>query len=303
GSLGVGAFSVLVFLTQRLLWPFTRLGETVDLYQRSMASAGRLFDVLALPVEDRGGGRPVPETPADLVFDSVAFRYPGANRDALAGVELEVPARSFVGLVGTTGSGKSTLVRLLLRFYAPDAGQIRLGGSPLADLDVTDLRDRIGWVEQDVFVFFGTVAENIALGRPHATRPQIEEAARAAELHGFIVGLPDGYDTVVGDFGTTLSGGERQRLAIARALIKDPPILVFDEATSAVDNETEAAIHRSIARAAQGRTVIAIAHRLSTVREADQIVVLSEGRIVERGTHATLEAAGGFYARLLEAAA
>lgn len=303
GQLAVGAFSVLVFLTQRLLWPFTRLGETVDLYQRSMASAGRLFDLLALHLEPTGRERAAASgSEAPLVrFRQVGFRYPGANRDAVSEVELDVPPRGFVGVVGFTGSGKSTLVSLLLRFHDPSSGTVEFGGHPSTALDVGALRARIGWVPQDAFVFHGTVRDNIALGRPDASDAEIEAAARSAEIHEVIARLPNGYATEVGEFGAKLSGGERQRLAIARALLKQPELLIFDEATSAVDNETEAAIHRSIRRAAEGRTVLAIAHRLSTVRDADLIVVMKDGRIVERGTHEALASQGGTYAQLLEA--
>ncbi len=303
GDLAVGAFSVLVFLTQRLLWPFTRLGETVDLFQRSMASAGRLFDLLDLPTEPRVKATEVSlDEPPALAFLDVGFRYPGGNRDALSDIHLEIPPKSFVGIVGFTGSGKSTLVNLLLRFHEPTRGTITLGGRRLCDLPVEAVRRQVGWVGQDAFVFFGTVRENIALGRPDATDAEVEAAARDAEIHEVIARLPNGYDTPVGEFGTKLSGGERQRLAIARALLTAPDILVFDEATSAVDNETEAAIHRSIQRAAEGRTVLAIAHRLSTVRDASLIVVMADGRIVERGTHEALSSAGGPYAKLLAAA-
>ena len=300
GSLAVGAYSVLVFLTQRLLWPFTRLGETVDLYQRSMASADRLLDLLTLEREPTDAGDTL--APADyrqaIVFDRVTFSYAAERARALDGVSLTIPSQGFVGLVGSTGSGKSTLVKLLLRLYGPDSGRITLGDADLADLDLHALRRAIGWVSQDVFLFHGTIHENIALGRPSSERDAVVSAARAAELHEFIATLPNGYDTIVGDFGTTLSGGQRQRLSIARAILKDPPILILDEATSAVDNETEAAIQRSIARVARGRTVIAVAHRLSTVRRADMIFVLEHGQVVESGTHDELVAKHERYARL-----
>lgn len=299
GALAVGAYSVLVFLTQRLLWPFTRLGETVDLYQRSMASADRLLDLLDLEREHEEEGEVPPESRfrEDIVFDRVSFAY-APDRPALRDVSLVIPGGSFVGLVGSTGSGKSTLVKMLLRFYAPDAGEVRLGGTPLDEIRVDALRRHVGWVSQDAFVFHGTIHENIALGKDGATREEVVEAAKAAELHDFIESLPLGYDTLVGDFGGTLSGGQRQRLSIARAILKDPPILILDEATSAVDNDTEAAIQRSIARISAGRTVIAVAHRLSTVRKAHCIFVLEGGEVVERGTHDELVRAGGRYARL-----
>lgn len=299
GSLAVGAYSVLVFLTQRLLWPFTRLGETVDLYQRSMASADRLLNLLDLEREPVHSGAPPQDAvfSGDIDFDDVCFGY-GEGQRVIDHVSLTIPGASLLGIVGSTGSGKSTLVKMLLRFYAPDSGQIRIGGHDVADMPVDSLRSHIAWVSQDPFVFHGSIHDNIALGRSGASRQAVVAAAQAAELHGFISELPRGYETVVGDFGSTLSGGQRQRLSIARAILKDPAVLILDEATSAVDNDTEAAIKRSIERISQGRTVIAVAHRLSTVRNADSIVVLEAGHVVERGTHNALLDLDGRYARL-----
>jgi ATP-binding cassette subfamily B protein len=302
GTLAVGAYSVLVFLTQRLLWPFTGLGETVDLYQRSMASVERLLNLLALkrePQVAREGQTTVPSSTyrGDIEYADVRFRY-SPEQPVLHGLSLRIPGGRFVGLVGSTGSGKSTVIKMLLQFYRPDSGEIRLGGRPLDSLFVDELRRHIAWVGQETFLFHGTIHENIALGASTADRAAVIAAAKAAELHDFIQTLPRGYDTLVGDFGSTLSGGQRQRLSIARAVLKDPAILILDEATSAVDNDTEAAIQRSIARLSQGRTVIAVAHRLSTIRAADEIFVLESGQILEHGTHQSLLAKGGRYALL-----
>ena len=298
GRLAVGAYSVLVFLTQRLLWPFTRLGETVDLYQRSMASANRLLDLLTLDREPTHDGQPAPRNTfrGDITYDAVSFGY--TDSLVLDRISLTIPGGSFIGLVGSTGSGKSTLVKLLLRFYTPSTGAIHIGGRPLASFELDELRRSVAWVSQEAFLFHGTVHENIAFGSQTATREAVTAAAEAAELHEFIQTLPQGYDTLVGDFGSTLSGGQRQRLSIARAVLKDPAILILDEATSAVDNDTEAAIQRSIARLSRGRTVIAVAHRLSTIRAADAIFVLEAGRIVESGTHQRLLDKRARYAHL-----
>ena len=299
GALEVGSYSVLVFLTQRLLWPLTRLGETFDLYQRAMASTTRVLDLLDTPRGIESGERHVDRQAVrgELTFDAVSFAYSNGI-PVLRDLSLDFAAGKTTAIVGATGSGKSTLVKLLLRLYDPSAGTVRLDGEDLRHLELGSLRDAIGLVSQDVFLFQGTVFENIAYGRPNATRDEVVEAARVAEALGFIEALSDGFDTVVGERGQKLSGGQRQRISIARAVLKDPPVLVLDEATSAVDNETEAAIQRSLERIAVGRTTILIAHRLSTIRRADRIYVLGDGEVLEAGDHDALVANGRAYAGL-----
>lgn len=300
GALAVGAYSVLVFLTQRLLWPLTRLGETLDLYQRAVASTARVLDLVQTPVEIRSGDTPLPADSVEgyVRFEDVVFTYPTAERRTLDGVSVFVEPGQTVAIVGPTGSGKSTLMKLLLRFYDTGSGAVTLDGHDLRSLDLGDLRRAIGLVSQDVFLFHGTVRENVAYGRPDATDAEVMEAIRVAEAEDFVAALPQGLDTVVGERGQKLSGGQRQRLSIARTVLKDPPVLVLDEATSAVDNETEAAIQRSMTRVAEGRSTLVIAHRLSTIRDADRIYVLDGGRVVETGSHDELLAASGLYARL-----
>jgi len=299
GSLNVGAYGVLVFLTQRLLWPLTNLAETVDLYERAMASSRRILDLLEAPVavRDVADVRRLQHVDGRIEFRHVSFAYGGGER-VLHDIDLMIEAGSTVAFVGQTGSGKSTLIKLLLRFYQPDAGSIRIDDVPINTVSLDSLRRRIGLVSQDVFLFQGTVGENIAYGSPEASADRVRAAAEVAEATGFIERLPDGYDTVVGERGQKLSGGQRQRLSIARALLKDRPILILDEATSAVDNDTEAAIQRSLQRISHSRTTLVIAHRLSTIVHADRIYVMDCGRITEAGTHAELLEQHGIYAAL-----
>ncbi|MFM2430827.1 MAG: hypothetical protein RLZZ511_2040 [Cyanobacteriota bacterium] len=297
GQLSVGTYGFMVFIIQRLLWPFTRLGQTMDQYQRAMASIQRVMNLLDEPVTIASGHQRLPQVQGTVEFDQVTFAYAGRS-NALNNLSLKIPAGKTIGIVGATGSGKSTLVKLLLRFYSPQQGRILLDGVDIRDCDLQDLRRCLGWVSQDVFLFHGTVAENIAYGSFDAARSDIIAAAKSAEAHEFIESLPQGYETIVGERGQQLSGGQRQRLAIARAVLKDPAVLILDEATSAVDNETEAAIQRSLAQITRNRTTIAIAHRLSTIRQAHCIYVIEQGQIVESGRHAELLALGRVYAGL-----
>jgi ATP-binding cassette subfamily B protein len=311
GQLNVGAYTVLVFMTQRLLWPLTTMGQTLDLYQRAMASTSRILDLLDVQPHIISGpdALPVSGVKGDVSFNSINFTYPenlrrangsasGISRAIIRDLSLRIPAGDTVAIVGATGSGKSTLVKLLLRFYDVQNGAICLDGQEIRRLNITDLRRAIGLVSQDVFLFHGTVRENIAYGTFNASLDEIIEAAKVAEAHEFILDLPDGYDTIVGERGQKLSGGQRQRISIARAVLKNPPVLVLDEATSSVDNETEVAIQRSMERIIIGRTTIVIAHRLSTVRNADMIYVMENGKIIEWGGHDDLLDVDGVYASL-----
>lgn len=299
GVISVGTYSVLVFLTQRLLWPLTRLGETLDQYQRAMASTARVMNLLDTKIAAPPGHIALPTdcVKGELILRDVSFAY-SDQVPVIEHLSLHIPAGKTIAIVGSTGSGKSTLVKLLLRLYEIQSGSITLDGVELRDLQLRDLRQAIGLVSQDVFLFHGTVWENITYGTSNASHTDVIAAAEIAEAHEFIQRLPQGYDTIVGERGQKLSGGQRQRLAIARAVLKNPPILILDEATSAVDNETEAAIQRSLERITQNRTTIAIAHRLSTIRNADCIYVMEYGRLIEQGKHEELLERQGIYASL-----
>ena len=300
GVLAVGAYSVLVFMTQRLLWPLTRLGETFDLYQRAMASSTRVLDVLTSEIEiSQGDFEPEKEVivKSDIEFQSIDFAYP--NRDnTFTKLSLEIMAGKTTGIVGSTGAGKTTLTRLLLRFTQPNGGKISWGGAPIDEWSLSHLRSSIALVEQHITLFPTSILENIRYGDATASDEQVFRAADVAEVTDFVNSLPDGWSTMVGEGGYRLSGGQRQRLAIARAVLKDAPLLILDEATSAVDNETEAALQRSIELVSRNRTTVIIAHRLSTIRNADTILVMDNGKIAESGSHDELIANEGIYTGL-----
>ena len=300
GQLAIGAYSVLVFMTQRLLWPLTRLGETFDLYQRAMASSTRVLDVLNSPMELVSGDfEPARKDIAtsNIVLENVEFAYPD-RENVFNGLNLEIEAGKTLGVVGSTGSGKTTLVRLLLRFADISDGQISWVDVDTKDWDLKSLRSSIALVDQHITLFPTTILENIRYGNPEADDDEVKNAAVIAEASEFIEKLPESWQTMIGEGGHRLSGGQRQRLAIARAVLKDAPLLILDEATSAVDNETEAALQRSIVKVSKDRTTIIIAHRLSTIRNADRIIVLENGLIKEDGSHEDLLAKKGVYNRL-----
>jgi ATP-binding cassette subfamily B protein len=300
GDLEVAAYSAMIFLTQRLLWPLTRMGETLDQYQRAMASTRRIMDLLETESKINSGRKrlPLDQVKGSIAFKNVNFSYK-ERESVFSNFSVNIESGQTVAFVGSTGSGKTTIVKLLLRLYDPNEGALYLDGIDLKELNMHDLRRSIGLVSQDTFLIDGTVKENIAYGKIDASMDSIIEAAKVAEVHDFIINtLPDGYATLVGERGQRLSGGQRQRISIARAVLKDPPILVLDEATSSVDNETEAAIQRSLEKIILNRTTILIAHRLSTIRNADKIYVIEDGKIIEQGTHEELVKANKLYTNL-----
>jgi len=299
GGMAIASYSVMIFMMQRLLWPLTRLGETFDLYQRAMVSTIRVLDLLGTEIKIVEGEKEldITKVKGGINFQNVVFAYP-EREQVVSGFSLDIKPGTTQAIVGPTGSGKTTVIRLLLRFYDPSSGQISLDGDDIKNLRVKSLRSAISLVTQTITLFPGTVMQNISYGKKGATEDEIVEAARIAEAHDFVTSLPDGYETQIGEGGHKLSGGQRQRLSIARAVLKDAPILVLDEATSSVDNETEEALQKSLAVISKDRTTIVIAHRLSTIRHSDSIMVLDEGKVVELGSHDELLDNNSQYARL-----
>ena len=300
GAMSIGTLVAFTALQTALFRPLTQLLNVGVSVTASLALFTRIFEYLDLPVEVDDPAHPadVTHVTGHLRLEDVTLTYPGSPEPAVSGVSLDVPAGTSVALVGETGSGKSTIAGLIARLHDPTTGRVTIDGVDLRDLRQSDLATIVGVVSQETYLLHTTVRENLRYARPDATDAQIEQAARAAQIHDLITGLPDGYDTVVGSRGHRFSGGEKQRIAIARTLLRDPKVLVLDEATSALDTTTERAVQRAFDELAKGRTTITIAHRLSTVRDADRIAVLHHGRILESGTHDTLVRADGQYAAL-----
>ena len=285
-TLNVGTYSFLVFITQRLLWPLTTLGHVLDDFQRSLASINRVVDLIDTPIEIKDGNKKIDlkNINGEIIFKNIFFNYLG-RKSTISGINFKVPAKTTIGIVGLTGSGKSTLIKLLLRIYDTNKGTISIDGIPIKDIKLKELRKCISLVSQETYLFHGTVKENIAYGSSNSSFKDIVKASKIAEAHKFIEQLPDGYKTIVGERGQRLSGGQRQRIALARAVLKDAPILILDEATASVDNETEVLIQKSLSKITKERTTIVIAHRLSTIKNADNIIVIDKGKIIESGKH------------------
>jgi ATP-binding cassette subfamily B protein len=299
GKLTVGELTLFAMMIQRVLWPVTRLGSVFDEFERAKASARRIFGLMDTPNQI-----PNPENPVqietvkgEVTLKDVRFEYDN-GLEIIKGLNLNIVAGSSIGIAGTTGAGKTTLIKLLLRLYDTTSGEILIDNHDIKNWDLTKLRRNIGLVSQDVYLFHGSIRENIAYGMGEVSLESVKNAAIKAELHDYIIQLPNGYETIVGERGIKLSGGQRQRLSIARAILKNAPILILDEATSSVDTETERAIQKSLDELTKGKTALIIAHRLSTLRHADKIIVLKEGNIVESGSHESLLAEAGIYADL-----
>ena len=296
GQIAVGSFSVLLFLTQRFLWPFTRLGEIVDLFARSMASTKRIIGLINTPSEIKDPKHAIHKNSLneDIVFKDICFSYTKKS-NIFKNLSFTIKKNSLVGVVGTTGAGKTTLIKLILRLYNLNNGVIKIGSQNISDISLRSLRENISLVSQETFLFDGTIKDNISYPKSSLSVDQIKQAARLSQCAEFIDKLPEGYETIIGERGQKLSVGQKQRIAIARAILKNPSIIIFDEATSSVDNKTEYLIQKALKEIAKDRTTIAIAHRLSTIRNADQILVLDEGSIIESGPHDELINLDGSY--------
>ncbi|MDR3225447.1 MAG: ABC transporter ATP-binding protein/permease [Clostridiales Family XIII bacterium] len=302
GAISIGDFMAFLLFVAMLIAAIRRIVEFTEQFQRGMTGIERFIEVMdeSVEIEDREGATELADVRGEIVFDAVCFRYKDADIDVLHDVDLTIKPGDHVALVGPSGSGKTTLCNLIPRFYDVTEGRILVDGGDIRDYTTQSLRSHIGMVQQDVYLFSGSILDNIEYGRPGATREEIVEAAKLAGAHDFILSYDEGYATYVGEKGVKLSGGQKQRISIARVFLKNPPILILDEATSALDNESERIVQESLARLTEGRTTLTIAHRLTTIRGADTILVLTEEGIEERGSHDELMAAHGLYARLYD---